>query len=140
MRPSYIQSCRSHNQSNRGIALGYGRFGGSKATAKELSEIFRLMEANRLLTQSRLLTGMFYLLHEKNSYDTRLISTPLKYVLLGYIPGAEALAVIADLAKKLRASSPHLIYLLDRTCQISGSSPSRRSLTLATSFSKLQPS
>lgn len=37
--------------------LGYGRSGGTKATAHDLTEIFESMEQNGLLNPSRLLTG-----------------------------------------------------------------------------------
>ncbi|KLO09547.1 bud site selection protein 16 [Schizopora paradoxa] len=73
---------------------GYGRFGGSKATPEDLIKIFNLMEQNGLLSPSRLLTG--------------------------YIPGGEALTVIAQLAKKLRSNNPDLIYLLDPVLGDSG--------------------
>lgn len=33
----------------------------------------------------------------------------------GYIPGAEALAAVADLVAKLKKQKPDLVYLLDRT-------------------------
>ncbi len=67
---------------------GYGRFGGSRATAEELSNIFSIMEQNELLVPERLLTG--------------------------YVPGAEATAAVTGLAKTLRERKPDLIYLLDR--------------------------
>ncbi|KAJ3555582.1 hypothetical protein NM688_g2496 [Phlebia brevispora] len=66
---------------------GYGRFGGSRANAAELSYIFEMMEKNSLLSPDRLLTG--------------------------YIPGGEALAAVTDLARKLRKRNPELLYLLD---------------------------
>ncbi|TFK21779.1 bud site selection protein 16 [Coprinopsis marcescibilis] len=66
---------------------GYGRSGGSKATAAELKSIFESMEQNELLLPSRLLTG--------------------------YIPGAEALSAVQALAQKLKNSKPSLLYLLD---------------------------
>lgn len=47
------------------------------------------METNELLMPTRLLTG--------------------------YIPGAEALTAVAQLAQKLKATKEGLIYLLDRT-------------------------
>jgi len=67
--------------------VGYGRFGGSKASAKDLSEIIQSMELNGLLNPSRLLTG--------------------------YIFGAESLSAISDFAKKIKAEKPALIYLMD---------------------------
>ncbi|EPQ56186.1 Ribokinase-like protein [Gloeophyllum trabeum ATCC 11539] len=66
---------------------GYGRFGGSRTTAEELSQMFRALEENGLLKPSRLLTG--------------------------YIAGAEALTTVAGLASKLRQRDPQLIYVLD---------------------------
>ncbi|KAH7921185.1 bud site selection protein 16 [Leucogyrophana mollusca] len=66
---------------------GYRRFGGTKTTAAELSQIFASMEENGLLLPSRLLTG--------------------------YIPEAKALTAVYDLAKKLKSKTPELIYLLD---------------------------
>ncbi|SJL13827.1 related to pyridoxal kinase [Armillaria ostoyae] len=66
---------------------GYRRSGGSKTNAAELNSIFESMEANGLLSPTRLLTG--------------------------YIPGAEALTAIGQLAAKLKKRKPELIYLLD---------------------------
>jgi hypothetical protein len=40
------------------MVIGYGRFGGSKTTAAELSTIFQSMEENDLLHPKRLLTGL----------------------------------------------------------------------------------
>ncbi|KAJ6624850.1 Ribokinase-like protein [Mycena sp. CBHHK59/15] len=66
---------------------GYGRSGGTKTTAAELTEIFQSMEHNELLLPDRLLTG--------------------------YVPGAEGLSAVADLATKLKKEKPRLVYLLD---------------------------
>ncbi|KAJ7626294.1 Ribokinase-like protein [Mycena polygramma] len=66
---------------------GYGRLGGTKTTAAELTEIFQGLERNQLLLPDRLLTG--------------------------YIPGAEGLSTVADLVDKLKSEKPGLIYLLD---------------------------
>ncbi|KAI0058966.1 Ribokinase-like protein [Artomyces pyxidatus] len=66
---------------------GYHRFGGVKAKAHELTEIFSAMEANGFLRPSRLLTG--------------------------FIPGAESLLVVSDVAAKLLEEYPQLIWLLD---------------------------
>ncbi|CCM01328.1 uncharacterized protein FIBRA_03377 [Fibroporia radiculosa] len=66
---------------------GYGRFGGTRTTAAELSGIFGLMEKNELLLCERLLTG--------------------------YVPGAEALSAVLGLAAKMRRQNTELIYLLD---------------------------
>ncbi|KAI0701478.1 Ribokinase-like protein [Cytidiella melzeri] len=73
---------------------GYGRFGGSRANAAELSGIFQYMEGNGLLCPERLLTG--------------------------YIPGGEGLSAVLDLARKLRQRSPGLTYLLDPVLGDSG--------------------
>ncbi|KAJ3576551.1 hypothetical protein NP233_g364 [Leucocoprinus birnbaumii] len=66
---------------------GYGRSGGTKATASEINAMFDALEQNELLMPTRLLTG--------------------------YIPGAEALSAIAKIAEKLRKERPEMIYLLD---------------------------
>ncbi|TFY51006.1 hypothetical protein EVJ58_g10785 [Rhodofomes roseus] len=73
---------------------GYGRFGGSRATAAELAKMFELMELNGLLLCERLLTG--------------------------YVPGAEALAAVKDLAIRMKQKNPELIYLLDPVLGDSG--------------------
>ncbi|KAF8647760.1 hypothetical protein AX16_006595 [Volvariella volvacea WC 439] len=75
------------NTVNYANHAGYGRSGGSKTTSSELASIFRSLEENELLFPTRLLTG--------------------------YIPGAEALSSIADLARKLKQEKPELVYLLD---------------------------
>jgi hypothetical protein len=41
------------------VYIGYGRLGGSKASAQDLLEIFQSMEQNGLLHPTRLLTGEF---------------------------------------------------------------------------------
>ncbi|KII86029.1 hypothetical protein PLICRDRAFT_144818 [Plicaturopsis crispa FD-325 SS-3] len=66
---------------------GYGRLGGTKANAAELTAQFDNMEQNGLLVTRRLLTG--------------------------YIPGAEALSAVFAFAKKLKERQHDLIYLLD---------------------------
>ncbi|KAI0676142.1 Ribokinase-like protein [Trametes maxima] len=73
---------------------GYARFGGSRASAAELDQIFDVMEQNGLLQQDRLLTG--------------------------YVPGAEATAAVTALAKTLRERNPKLVYLLDPVLGDSG--------------------
>ncbi|KAL1692779.1 Ribokinase-like protein [Schizophyllum commune] len=73
---------------------GYGRFGGTRASAADLRSIFDTMEKNELLAQDRLLTG--------------------------YIPGAEALSAVADFATKLKEGNPKAIYLLDPVMGDSG--------------------
>ncbi|KAF8888121.1 Ribokinase-like protein [Infundibulicybe gibba] len=66
---------------------GYGRLGGTKTTATELTEICQAMERNELLVPNRLITG--------------------------YIPGAEGLSAVGNIARKLRGQTHELIYLLD---------------------------
>ncbi|KAG0691857.1 Ribokinase-like protein [Suillus ampliporus] len=73
---------------------GYGRFGGTKASAEELTLIFKTMDEAGLLSPHRLLTG--------------------------YIPNAAALEVIKGLAQKLKSHNPHLIYLMDPVLGDSG--------------------
>ncbi|KAJ7132204.1 Ribokinase-like protein [Mycena epipterygia] len=73
---------------------GYGRLGGTKTTAAELTEIFQGLERNHLLLPDRLLTG--------------------------YIPGAEGLSAVADLVDKLKSDKPNLVYLLDPVLGDSG--------------------
>ncbi|KAG6878884.1 hypothetical protein C0992_006897 [Termitomyces sp. T32_za158] len=69
------------------MSLGYGRSGGTKATTAELNAIFEGMERNELMIPTRLLTG--------------------------YVPGAEGLSAVANLARKLKTDRPGLVYLLD---------------------------
>ncbi|KAF7370951.1 Phos-pyr-kin domain-containing protein [Mycena sanguinolenta] len=73
---------------------GYGRLGGTKTTAAELTEILQGLERNHLLLPTRLLTG--------------------------YIPGAEPLLVVADIVEKLKSERPNLIYVLDPVLGDSG--------------------
>ncbi|KAJ7493326.1 Ribokinase-like protein [Mycena galericulata] len=73
---------------------GYGRLGGTKTTAAELTQIFQGLESNLLLLPDRLLTG--------------------------YVPGAEGLTAVADLVDKLKSEKPSLIYLLDPVLGDSG--------------------
>ena len=40
------------------LCAGYGRFGGPRASADELNQIFGIMEQNELLRPDRLLTGL----------------------------------------------------------------------------------
>ena len=40
--------------------VGYGRFGGTRTTGAELTNIFNLMEQNGLLNPPRLLTGITF--------------------------------------------------------------------------------
>lgn len=67
---------------------GYGRFGGTKTNAEELTRIFDFMQQTGVLVPDRLLTG--------------------------YIPNADSLGSVRKLVKKLKFSNPNLIYLLDR--------------------------
>ena len=62
------------------------------------------MEQNGLLLCERLLTG-------KRSVET---SGTGSQTAVGYVPGAEALAAVKDLAIKVKQMNPELIYLLDR--------------------------
>ncbi|KAF9053826.1 Ribokinase-like protein [Hymenopellis radicata] len=73
---------------------GYRRSGGSKTNAEELNAIFEAMELNELLKPTRLLTG--------------------------YIPGAEALTAVSELATKLKKENSSLVYLLDPVMGDSG--------------------
>ncbi|KAG6868053.1 hypothetical protein C0993_007912 [Termitomyces sp. T159_Od127] len=66
---------------------GYGRSQGTKATTAELNAIFEELESNELMIPTRLLTG--------------------------YVPSAEGLSAVANLARKLKSERPSLIYLLD---------------------------
>lgn len=67
---------------------GYGRFGGTKTNAEELTRIFDSMRQSGVLEPGRLLTG--------------------------YIPTAESLGAVCELVGRLRLSNPNLLYLLDR--------------------------
>lgn len=68
------------------------------------------MEKNRLLKGGRLLTGAFcHCSHRLNvSANHNIHRRP------GYVPGAEALSSVKDLAARLRERNPDLVYLLDR--------------------------
>lgn len=68
--------------------IGYGRFGGTKTNAEELTRIFDSMQQTGVLVPDRLLTG--------------------------YIPTAKSLGSVHELVEKLKISNPNLIYLLDR--------------------------
>lgn len=85
--------------------LGYGRFGGSKTTADDLTTILRHLSSNGMLKPQRLLTGACLPHLQARQKLTRAI---------GYVAGPDALAVIAETAQKLRAENPGMIYLLDR--------------------------
>merc|ERR1711939_846875 len=66
---------------------GYGRWGGSKFDAAHLEDVFNALEINGLFRQSRILTG--------------------------YVPGADALSVVASKVRKLKAANPAITYVLD---------------------------
>lgn len=72
---------------------GYGRVGGTKTSAEELTRIFDFMQQSGVLVPDRLLTG--------------------------YIPNAESLGSVHELVQKLRISNPNLVYLLDREQSLS---------------------
>ncbi|CEQ40708.1 SPOSA6832_02350, partial [Sporobolomyces salmonicolor] len=78
---------RSLLESHLSHIAGYGRWGGSKFDAAHLEDIFSALDANGLLRQSHLLTG--------------------------YVPGADALTVVARTVDRLRAVNPSLVYVLD---------------------------
>lgn len=73
---------------NNQIPLGYGRWGGTKTTAEELTDIFNYMDMSGVLSPRRLLTG--------------------------YVPSATALDAVHQLVRRLKARDANLIYLLDR--------------------------
>ena len=54
-------------QSPMDCNAGYGRFGGSKAHADDLSKIFSIMEENGLLHPERLLTGMYLFIKDQTT-------------------------------------------------------------------------
>ena len=91
------------------VLPGYGRFGGSRVSAAELSGMFQYMEENSLLQPERLLTGNIIFV----SYHHPGLSAST-----GYIPGGEALSSVLSLAQKLREKNPELIYLLDRKSHV----------------------
>ncbi|KAF8726568.1 hypothetical protein AX14_007694 [Amanita brunnescens Koide BX004] len=94
-----VDVVNSVNYSNHSA---YRRIGGTKTTADDLNRLFATMAQNELLSPDRLLTG------------TRLpIYLDLDSSSVGYIPGAGPLNAVADLARKLRAQNPNLVYLLD---------------------------
>ncbi|OCF32990.1 pyridoxal kinase [Kwoniella heveanensis CBS 569] len=66
---------------------GYGHTNGHKTTPEQLRAIFEGLSTNGLATHSRILTG--------------------------YVPGAEALKVVAEQIRKVREVNPEVIYVLD---------------------------
>ncbi|KAL4062501.1 Ribokinase-like protein [Scleroderma yunnanense] len=82
------------NTVNYSNHTGYGHFGGTKTTAEDLTKIFDFMDTSGVLIPSRLLTG--------------------------YIPNAASLNAVHQLAQKLKARDPNLIYLLDPVLGDSG--------------------
>ncbi|KAG8992835.1 putative pyridoxal kinase [Tulasnella sp. JGI-2019a] len=66
---------------------GYGRAGGPKTDAIQLTAIFAGLEKNGLMRYSRMLTG--------------------------YVPGREPLKVIAEHILRLKTAMPSLVYVLD---------------------------
>ena len=109
---------------------GYRRFGGSRANAAELNQLFDLMEKNKLLQPERVLTGK----HDLSRFTPMCWHFPT-----GYIPGGEALSAVLELARKLRERNPTLLYLLDRrlSCDMMSVLPLRRTL-VPKRFSEIQ--
>ncbi|WVF71313.1 pyridoxal kinase [Kwoniella sp. CBS 6097] len=66
---------------------GYGHTNGHKTTPEQLTAIFEGLTTNGLATHSRVLTG--------------------------YVPGAEALKVVAEQIRKVREVNPEVVYVLD---------------------------
>ncbi|KAF8595137.1 Ribokinase-like protein [Ceratobasidium sp. AG-I] len=66
---------------------GYRSHGGSKTDGAQLQDIFSVLEKNEF--------------------------TQINALLSGYIPGAEALSVMAEFATYLRAKNPELLFVLD---------------------------
>ncbi|KAG8706033.1 putative pyridoxal kinase [Ceratobasidium sp. 428] len=66
---------------------GYRSYGGSKTDSAQLLDIFSILEKNEFSNTKALLTG--------------------------YVPGAEALSVVADFAARLKEANPNMILLID---------------------------
>lgn len=66
---------------------GYATVGGSKMGIEHLRSIFDALESNGFVEQTHMLTG--------------------------YVPGAEALALISTVVDRLRSANPNLVYLCD---------------------------
>ena len=71
---------------------GYGYTNGHKTTAEQFSAIFEGLSRNGLITYSHALTG--------------------------YIPGAEALRIVAQQVERMRSEDPDITYLLDREAAV----------------------
>ncbi|KAK4047876.1 putative pyridoxal kinase [Microbotryomycetes sp. JL221] len=82
-----VNTVEFSNHTNHHMHAGYGRWGGSKFDAAHLEDIFSALDANGLLRQTHMLTG--------------------------YVPGAEALSVVARSVDRLRSINPNLVYVLD---------------------------
>jgi pyridoxine kinase len=95
-------------RSDRLNFTGYRRHGGTKTTAAELAEMFHSMKQNEMIIAGRLLTGVPTCL--LLSSLTKLITRHC----LGFVPDADCLSEISQLATELRKTNPNLIYLLDR--------------------------
>lgn len=67
---------------------GYGYTNGHKTSPEQLQAIFEGLAANGLINHERVLTG--------------------------YIPGAEALQVVAQKVSAMKDANPDLVYVLDR--------------------------
>ncbi|WVQ99554.1 pyridoxal kinase [Kwoniella sp. CBS 9459] len=66
---------------------GYGHTNGHKTTPEQLTAIFEGLSTNGLVAHSRILTG--------------------------YVPGAEALKVVAEEIRRTRRVNPEVVYVLD---------------------------
>ncbi|WWC89185.1 pyridoxal kinase [Kwoniella dendrophila CBS 6074] len=66
---------------------GYGHTNGHKTTPEQLGAIFEGLTTNGLVAHSRILTG--------------------------YVPGAEALKVVAEQIRKMKEANPERLYVLD---------------------------
>ena len=97
--------------------VGYGRIGGTKATAEDLERRFSAMEQNGLLKPTRILTGTLHPRCKQYPQISRIVNGPWTltiWPLAGYIFGAEALSVVEHTVTKMLQREPHAIYLLDR--------------------------
>lgn len=67
---------------------GPGRFGGTKASAKDLDDLFERLEGNEMIQVN-------------------------ERVITGYVPGPEALKVISRFVRRMKEKNKDLIYVLD---------------------------